>query len=70
MDFFEVAIKIILVVCILLLVVFVIFIATFLPLAYKEELATIKIKERIAENGIELTTTQINELIDKEVDND
>ena len=36
----------------------------------KDTQANIKIKERIANNGIEITTKQIEEFIESEADND
>ena len=70
MDFDEIIMNILLVVCTFLLIIGIIAFLIFIPLGIKDSIATVKIKERIAENGIELTTTQINELVHKEVDND
>lgn len=44
------------------------FIAGFVMI--KDTQANIKIKERIANNGIEITTKQIEEFIESEVNND
>lgn len=46
------------------LIVIIIFILVAIPLTIKETQANIKVKEKLAENGIEITTTQqISELL-------
>lgn len=51
----------------ILLIVIVIFILVAIPLMIKETQANIKVKEKLAENGIEIITTQqISELLGDE----
>lgn len=47
----------------LFVVALTIFILVAIPLMIKDELATIKVKERLAEDGIVITNTQVEELL-------
>lgn len=47
----------------LFVVALTIFILVAIPLMIKDELASIKVKERLAEDGIVITNTQVEELL-------
>lgn len=66
MDFLEKATAFCLITTAIILLIFGIFTIAFIPIGIKDAEATIKVKERLAKDGIVITDTQITEVINEQ----